>query len=331
MDIGTSIEETAQIWTTKFPVLYGFNRVGRAKPGATVLAENPAYITPYGSGVLLAVQEIGKGRTMAFTSDTTRSWGKDFQSIWGEPKRPNTALTERNCDSRYYRQFWVNAVRWLASGKMARTNNPVTLELAQSYCRPGQSISARVKVRDPEQKEIATAEVSLLVSEGRKTNAPIRALYDPAAKAYLADLRPSKPGEFVVTAVAMMPPTPNPRTRNATVSPIAFSTARESTLGSASPLLGDDRQLLVAESADLELLDLRARPDFMAALARNSHGEHFALASGQQLSTGYLFDKAPAPKIEYRREPLWDKAIWLAVILGLLTIEWTVRRVRGLA
>jgi uncharacterized membrane protein len=306
MDIGASIEESAQIWTTKFPVLYGFNRVGRAKPGATVLAENPAYITPYGSGVLLAVQEIGKGRTMAFTSDTTRSWGKDFQTIWGEAKRPGAALVERNCDSRYYRQFWVNAVRWLASGKMARTNNPVTLELAQSYSRPEESVAARVKVRDAEQKEIANAEVSLLVSEGRKTNAPIRAIYDPAAKAYLADLRPPKSGEFVVTAVAR-------------------------SKGQSTGLLGDDRQLLVAESADLELLDLRARPVFMAALARNSHGEHFSLSSGQQLSPAYLFDKAPAPRIEYRREPLWDKATWLALILGLLAIEWTIRRVRGLA
>jgi uncharacterized membrane protein len=383
MNIGTSIEETAQIWTTKFPMLYGFNRVDRAKPGATVLAANPAYITPYGSGVLLAVQEIGKGRSMAFTSDTTRSWGKDFETIWGEPKRagtaPGTLLTERNCDSRYYRQFWVNAVRWLASGKLGRTNDPVTLELAQSYCRPDESVTARVKVRDAELKDIATAEVLLYLSEGRQTNAPIRAIYEPAAKAYIATLRPPRTGEFIVTAVAKTPdgkvrlseraaPEPpsaraNPAAINIHAAPAPAasndplsrepeniaqnislrernkSTARTQTPAAAasafeartSNLLGDDRQLLVAETADLELLDLRARPDFMAALARNSHGEHFALAGGQVLSPAYLFAKAPTPKIEYQREPLWDKGTWLAVILGLLAIEWTIRRVRGLA
>ncbi len=348
MNIGTSIEETAQIWTTKFPMLYGFNRVGRAKPGATVLAENPAYITPFGYGPLIAVQQIGKGRSMAFTSDTTRNWGKDFETTWGEHKRAGTAagvaLTERNCDARYYRQFWVNAVRWLASGKMGRTNDPVTLELGQSYCRPDESISARVKVRDEELKEVANAEVALYLSEGTKTNAPVRAVYDPAAKAYTANLRPPKSGEFIVTAVAKRAGQSSSGRRlagSAEAVPAAytpsgavpFSTARASSVPAteASDLLGDDRQLLVAESVDLELLDLRARPDFMAALARNSHGENFSLSDGQPVSPAYMFAKAPAPKIEYRREPLWDKAAWLGLILGLLAIEWTIRRVRGLA
>jgi hypothetical protein len=320
-------------------MLYGFNRVGRAKPGAIVLAENPAYITPYGNGVLLAVQEIGKGRSMAFTSDTTRSWGKDFETIWGEHKRanaaPGTILTERNCDSRYYRQFWVNAVRWLASSKLGRTNDPVTLELAQSYCLPDQSVSARVKVRDTELKDIANAEVSLLVSEGRKTNAPIRAIYNPAAKAYLADLRLPKTGEFIVTAVANAAQTTSPRTRPKAQLISSPSTNISSPTSNFEPrtsnFIGDDHQLLVAETADLELLDLRARPGFMAALARNSHGENFSLSSGQVLSPAYMFAKAPAPKIEYRREPLWDKATWLGIILGLLAVEWTIRRVRGLA
>jgi hypothetical protein len=276
---------------------------------------------------------------MAFTSDTTRNWGKDFETTWGEHKRANTpsgtALVERNCDSRYYRQFWVNAVRWLASGRMGRTNDPVTLELAQSYCRPDESVTARVKVRDSELKEIASAEVALFLSEGAKTNPPIRAVYDPAARAYVAQVRPPKTGEFVVTAVANPPQqmARNPRAVPAAYtqsSAIPFSTARGDSPG-GSDVLGSDRQLLVAESADLELLDLRARPDFMAALARNSHGENFNLSSGQSLSPAYMFAKAPAPKIEYRREPLWDKAVWLGVILGLLALEWTIRRVRGLA
>ena len=69
------------------------------------------------SNVLLAVQEIGKGRMMAFTSDTTSSWGRDFETTWGEKISPNGRLTEYNCDSRYFRSFWVNAVRWLAAAR----------------------------------------------------------------------------------------------------------------------------------------------------------------------------------------------------------------------
>ena len=39
----------------------------------------------------------------------------------------------------------------------------------------------------------------------------------------------------------------------------------------------------------------------------------------------------PPTLIEYRRTPLWDKSWWLGLVLGLLTLEWTVRRWRGLA
>jgi uncharacterized membrane protein len=303
MTIGTTPEETLKIWTSKFPMLYGFNRVDRAKPGATVLTLNPVYNTPYGPGVLLAVQDIGKGRSMAFTSDTTRTWGKDFETLWGEPKRAKTALTERNNDQRYYRQFWVNAVRWLANGRMGRTNNPVTLELAQSYCLPNESVAARVKVRDAEMRDISNAEVFLTLPSKSGTNTTVRARYDSSAKAYVADLRPSQAGNYVIAAVARQ----------------------------GGVELGGDRQLLVAEGTDIEMADLQARPEFMAKLAKETKGENLMLSGKASSSPGYLFAKTPAPRIEFRREPLWDRAIWMSVILGLVAVEWSIRRMRGLA
>jgi uncharacterized membrane protein len=302
MNFGASPEETRQIWTQKFPYLWGFNKVDRPKPGAIVLAENPAYQSRYGPGLLLAVQEIGKGRSMAFTSDTTRTWGRDFQTIWGEPIQPGP-LTEENCDSRYYRQFWVNAIRWLASGKIGRTNNPVTLELAQSQCIPNENVAATIKVRDTNMTETAHAEVSLVLVTPDKTNAPVRARYDANTRSFAANLRAPSAGTFTVTAIA----------------------------DRGGVRLGDDRQLLVCESADIEMSDVRARPDFMAKLARDSSGENFILASSATVSPAYAFAKAPPPTIEYHRTSVWDKAVWLTVILGLLAMEWGVRRMRGLA
>jgi len=303
MSIGESREETEMIWTRKFPWLYGYNRVYRAKPGAVVLAQNPSYQNANGPGLLLAVQEMGKGRSMAFTSDTTRTWGRDFETIWGEPIRAGAPVSEQNCDSRYYRQFWVNAVRWLASGKVGRTNNPVTLELTQSQCVPGETISASVKVRDNELQELSDAQVSISLGSPGATNRSVRARFDATSRSYRADIRPNVSGTFTVTAVA---------NRN-------------------GAKLGDDEQLLVSEAVDVEMTDVRARPEFMAALARDSHGENFSLAQKNDAPPGYIFAKAPPPIIEYRRTAFWDKTIWLTLILALLTTEWAVRRVRGLA
>ena len=288
--------ETARIWTDKFPLLYGMNRVERAKPGATVLAEADD------GNVLIAVQEVGKGRSMAFTSDTTRSWGRDFETLWGEASTPGRRLTEANSDSRYYRQFWVNAIRWLAAGKTSKTNSAVTLELSQGYAAPGESVTAGVKVRNPQLQEIANAEVSLAVVSGSRTNGTVRARYDSGSRSYVASLPVSTTGNHIVLATASQ----------------------------GGLRLGEDRQLLVVESTDREMEDLRARPEIMAAIARASGGQSFRMGDA---APGLSRILAPASQgvVEYRRRPLWDKPWWLATVLGLLTLEWSVRRWRGLA
>lgn len=303
MAIGSTPDETEQIWTEKFPVLYGCNLVDRAKPGATVLGVDAVARNRYGPRLLLAVQNVGKGRSMAFTSDTTRSWGRDFETIWGEPINPALPLTERNCDSRYYRQFWVNAVRWLAAGRIGRTNSPVVIELAQSCCLPGEKVAANVKVRAGDSTIVDNAEVQLDLATTGQSNVIVKATYDRVAQAYEADLLPPRDGTFTVTAVAKL----------------------------QGQKLGEDRQLLVCESADREMADLRAKPDLLGNIARISGGKVLSLSetAGSQLSA--ILGTPPPAEIEYRHTPLWDRWWWLGLVIFLLTLEWSVRRLAGMA
>ncbi len=303
MSLGASREETALIWGPKFPSLHGCNRVDRAKPGAVVLGEDASFRNAYGRGLLLAVQEIGQGRSMAFTSDTTRTWGRDFQTLWGEPINPKLALTEDNCDSRYYRQFWVNAVRWLASGKVARTNNPVTLELARSYCSPGESVEARVRVRDSNFRDIAGAEVTLTLSSRNQTNTPVAARYETASQSYFVEVNSPIPGDFKATAVARL----------------------------KGVRLGEDHQLLIAEAVDPEMASLKARPQALAAISEATGGRALTQDDRSPDLASTLFANMPPPRIEHRRNPVWDNWIWLFMILGALTAEWAIRRIRGMA
>jgi uncharacterized membrane protein len=303
MAIGGSRQETELIWTEKFPPLYGCNLVDRAKPGATVLGVDAAARNRYGPRLLLAVQNVGKGRSMAFTSDTTRSWGRDFETIWGEPINPALPLSERNCDSRYYRQFWVNAVRWLAAGRIGKTNNPVVLELAQSYCSPGQKVAANVKVRGSDLTSVENADVFLCLSTTGQSNVFVKASYDRVNQCYDADLVPSRDGTFTVSALAAL----------------------------NRQKLGEDRQLLVCESVDREIADLRARPDLMANLAQISGGKTLELTGKSVGDVSEIFGTPPPADIEYRHTPLWDKWWCLSLILILLTLEWSVRRLSGMA
>ena len=303
MAIGATPDQTQQIWTEKFPLLYGCNLVDRAKPGATVLGVDATARNRYGPRLLLAVQTVGKGRSMAFTSDTTRSWGRDFETLWGEPINPAFPLSERNCDSRYYRQFWVNAVRWLAAGRIGKTNSPVELELAESYCAPGERVAANIKVRGSDLGPLDNADVAVCLSSTGLTNVIFKADYDRVTQAYQADLLPPRDASFTVTAIA----TANGRK------------------------LGDDRQLLVCESVDREMADLRARPQLMSDLARISGGKSLTLSDPSRAQVSSIFGAPPPAELEYRHTPLWDRWWWLSLVVLLLTVEWSVRRLSGMA
>jgi len=73
--------------TEEFPTVYGYNETGAPREDAELLATvdgNP----------LLAVQEVGDGRTLAYTSDPSQKWGHDLLE-WDD-----------------YQQFWVQALQW---------------------------------------------------------------------------------------------------------------------------------------------------------------------------------------------------------------------------
>jgi len=212
-------------------------------------------------------------------------------------------LSETNCDSRYYRQFWVNAVRWLAAGKQGKTNSPVALELARSYTTPEGKVTASVKVRDPQGRDVTGAAVSVVLSAPQKSSVSFHAVYDPSSRSYVAQLSAGARGDYTVTAMA---------TRN-------------------GEQLGQDQQLLVSEDVEREMAEIRAQPDLMARLPKLSGGQTFTPASAELGNIGATFANKPEEIIEYQRRPLWDKAWLLATVLGLLALEWSFRRWKGLA
>src|SRR2546427_7674701 len=153
-------------------------RVDRAKPGAVVLLEHPAVRTRHGPCVILAVQEIGKGRSMALTTDTTRGWGQEFETRWGEPLNSGSPMNERTCDQRYYRQFWINAIRWLAAGRSL--NSDLRLELDQSLVGISQPVHVQVLLPPG----VVGAEVFLSLVASNHTEQKTVAKYDAATRSY---------------------------------------------------------------------------------------------------------------------------------------------------
>ena len=119
----------------------------------------------------------------------------------------------------------------------------------------------------------------------------------------MAELHLADPGQSVITAAAAM----------------------------KGSKLGDDRQLLVCEAADAEMADLRAQPELLRSLARISGGTTLPDSTDPSGLAQSVFYNAPPVTVEYRRHPVWDRGWWLCGLLGLLSAEWALRRLKGLA
>ncbi len=166
----------------KLPYLKGCTRLGRPKPGASVLAVHPTRTGPDGPLVVLAVQSYGRGRTAAFAADTTYQWYLPFKALGRESP---------------YLKFWGQMVRWLAAKEIKETSDQpgVTLLVRKPYYEPGEKVLVRAKVR---------------AEEGRATNfADVRgSLLGPAETDRKDFSLPLAPGGVGVYETELDPPDP---------------------------------------------------------------------------------------------------------------------------
>src|SRR2546426_5916007 len=167
---------------------------------------------------------------------------------------------------------------------MSASNAPVSLELAQSVCRPGEKVEAIVRVLGPSMQETGQAVVTLALSSEDRTNPIIATTFDPATRLYHASVELSEPGDFCVTAAARLGQTER----------------------------GRDKQLLTCEDTDPEMVRGQANPGLMANIARIAGGA--ALAPNETGNLKTLFGNLPPVTVEIQKHPLWDRPHWLAAL-----------------
>ena len=186
MALGTSRKDTASIWRERFPGFSGQNQVNRAKPGARVLAFNADQSNEYGPLVVFAVQQIGRGRTMAFTSDTTQSWGSKFHTRFGTAEDKNL----------FYRRFWNQAVRWLAADRIRRKSGELRVKLDRSTAVPGETVEVRI----PFPPSTPDAPITLKRGVPGKDATPVELIRDEVTRTWHAAVPMATEGEWIFTA-----------------------------------------------------------------------------------------------------------------------------------
>ena len=289
MQIDPDPERNRRIWA-ELPDFKGFNKVTRAKPAATTLAVHPVYRTPYGKRVLLAVQHYGKGRSMAFTSDTTAGWGEDFEAEWGE-----------DGDNRYYKRFWKNAVRWLAAYRIDFPSKLTVIETDRNLYELTESAAIRVHVLDSDAEPTESADVEL---ELRRPDGTTTAHRVPASL--------SRPGVYLLTVY---------------LDQVGDYRLRVTAKDDSGPL-GEDTVQFACREATVEFRNYQPDPAYLASIAEASGGEHFALAKAGGVAS--LLEEATHRQMKATDRDYWDRWPFLLLVLACLGAEWALRKKQGL-
>ena len=142
-----------EAWWRRLVPLDGTNLPVGLADGATALLSHPTRTTPDGEPLpVLSVREVGKGRTMALTVDSSWRW--------------SLAEAAEGRGNQAYLRFWKNALRWLMQDS---TTARVRVDTARENYAVGEEVRVVVRARDAGFAALPDADVTLTVdNEGRE-------------------------------------------------------------------------------------------------------------------------------------------------------------------
>jgi len=142
------------------PALEGTNRVAGLRPGAHALLVHPSQKSADGKPApVLAVADVGRGRSLALLTDTAWYWG--FRAAGAGD------------DGRAFQRFWESAIRWLVRDPAL---SQLRVDLDKAEYRRGQTVVARVRTLRADFSPAAAVDVGLELRPGEATAAPLRTL-----------------------------------------------------------------------------------------------------------------------------------------------------------
>ena len=270
-----------------FPVLH-------EKPAASVLMRHthPQMGNRFGPHILLAVQYAGAGRSAMLAFDGTWRWREHGEDL--------------------YNQFWVQMLRHLAEGRLAAGGGRITLTTDADTYALGDEIHIAARLLDVTYKPVDYTEVSAEVRWRQETEIVTLTPAGGEPGWFEGRFTPTEPGRY------------------------AFRLAtgrRESRIGNRSadggtipePAEIATRYVSVVRS-DLEMVDPRMDRTALRTLAELSDGGgYFELAAADEI-VDLIPDRHESTRTRSTVMPLWDRGWVLILLLGLLCLEWSLRR-----
>jgi hypothetical protein len=192
-----------------------------------------------------------------------------------------------------YSRFWISLLQWLLSGNQFLPGNDVALTGARRYYSSEQPMQFLISTRNVDP---AIYKPQLVISGAKQT----------------VEVEPRQRGESFVAEAGPFPPG-------------AYRVILRNNVGKPAEL----SQSIEVTSASIEKKELSADPETMRKLAEISGG---AVVKGEDVARLPEIVKRweAARQIAHRQQTVWDRWWLLSGILGLIGLEWWLRRKEGL-
>ena len=180
MQLENDPEANREAWSD-LPTLEGCNRVGAAKPGATLLAVRQIE----GETVpTIALQDAGKGKVLSLATDTTWRW-----ELMRAAEAPD-----------HFRRFWGNVVRYVAPDPRLQPGRP---QIQRSQMNPavGETLSLSTRLVDRIFQPVRGADLVITV---KSPSSRLLAIYPRDSRSkpgvYDYDVTLDEAGDWLITA-----------------------------------------------------------------------------------------------------------------------------------
>jgi uncharacterized membrane protein len=289
----------------RMPMFYGTNLTDRLKPAATALGLSNGPLPGSGVVTVFSCQTFGRGRTFAMATDSTVAWGTDFEKNWGEG------------DNRYFRKFWRNVVRWLTENS-ERSNRRLQAETDRIIYRPSQDIQLKVRAYDDK----------LVETDRYRVAARLRLPGDDESQPFDAASVDLVPQLVEKTYLGKLAAPPAERFTDQSGTTLHKMVLEVAALDGEERVAGSRLELQVIDDP-AEFRDPRPDRSALVRLAQATGG--CVIRSGEELSSLLARNQEASIRTVVTRWPLWDTPLLWLTLLGLLSAEWVVRRLKGLA
>lgn len=209
----------------------------------------------------------------------------------------------RAIDEEFYERFWTRSIREVGQARLKRGNNRGTIILERNQYVLGQTVRVRAQLVDPQFNPLTaeSIEVEVYDPQGRPKIPPLKMIRDKTREGqYVGNFRVSTAGTWKVEV-------PVPQSRE---------------------MLTEKIDVVLP---NLETDNARQNAQLLRLIAEDTGGAYFSLDEAAVELPSRLPNMGEEFQIDQQLKTLWDRALYLYILVGLLSVEWLTRKLLKLA